>query len=108
LSAFVALARLKSVWAQQSAQLLRRVLEAEAELKASVHLRAAKLVESAWRSRYTLPACPHCGEGIAATDGLGQSRVNKPIDAARRKARKTPRAKPALGSSERDGAKAPE
>ncbi|WP_455233395.1 hypothetical protein [Geopseudomonas aromaticivorans] len=107
-SAFWALGMLADNWRERSAQLQRKEQQAEQDLKSTLHLRAARLVESAWRSRDTLPTCPHCGEGIAPSDGLGSARVSKPIDAARREARRALRAKPAQGSHERDGAKAHE
>lgn len=50
-----------------------------------IGLLAAQKVERAWRSRSMVPTCPHCGEGIAASDGFGGSMVNKAI-AERRKA----------------------
>ena len=53
-----------------------------------VHLRAAQTVEKAWRSHKMVPTCPHCGEGIRATDGFGHSAINKSIDERRRAAKK--------------------
>jgi hypothetical protein len=54
----------------------------------NLHLIAAKKVEAVWRKRDVLPCCPHCGEGIAASDGLGETMIGKRIDDARRAARK--------------------
>lgn len=65
----------------------RETRQAEAELR-GVHLRAAQIVERAWRSHSMVPACPHCGEGIRATDGFGQTQINKSIDDRRRAAKK--------------------
>jgi hypothetical protein len=45
---------------------------------------AAKKVEKAWRRRDMVPACPHCEAGILPTDGLGDSMVNKKMDAERK------------------------
>lgn len=52
-----------------------------------LHLIAAQRVEKAWRSRTTVPCCPHCGEGIRATDGLGDTCINRTFDDRRRAAR---------------------
>ena len=51
-----------------------------------VHLLAAQKVERAWRSRSMVPCCPHCGEGITAQDGLGQTLIHRQIDATRKAA----------------------
>ncbi|MFD1557065.1 hypothetical protein ACFSHT_15800 [Paraburkholderia silviterrae] len=53
-----------------------------------LHLTAAQRVERAWRSRTMVPCCPHCGEGIRATDGLGGTMINRTIDDRRRAAKK--------------------
>nr|DAG71789.1 MAG TPA: zinc-ribbon containing domain protein [Caudoviricetes sp.] len=63
----------------------KRMAEAE---QRGVHLRAAQAVEKAWRSQTMVPACPHCGEGIRPTDGLGHTQINKSIDDRRRAAKK--------------------
>ena len=63
----------------------QRMAEAE---RRGVHLRAAQTVERAWRSHTMVPTCPHCGEGIRATDGFGHSQINKSIDERRRAAKK--------------------
>jgi hypothetical protein len=53
-----------------------------------IHLTAAQRVEKAWRSRTMVPCCPHCGEGIRATDGLGETMINRTIDDRRRAAKR--------------------
>lgn len=65
----------------------REQRQSEAERR-TVHLRAAQIVERAWRSHTTVPTCPHCGEGIRATDGFGHSAINRSIDERRRAAKK--------------------
>lgn len=65
----------------------REQRQAESESR-GVHLRAAQAVERAWRSHTMVPTCPHCGEGIRATDGFGHSAINRSIDERRRAAKK--------------------
>jgi len=65
----------------------REQRQAESELR-GVQLRAAQVVERAWRSHTMVPTCPHCGEGIRATDGFGHSAINRSIDERRRAAKK--------------------
>lgn len=56
-----------------------------AALKAKdLSLIAAKKVEAAWRSRTTVPRCPHCYAGILPTDGFGGSVVSKALELRRR------------------------
>ncbi len=57
----------------------------DSAMEKTVTLRAAQKVETAWRSRSMVPACPHCHEAIFATDGLGGHMMSKDI-ALRRKA----------------------
>lgn len=59
----------------------------------NLHLIAAKQVEEVWRKRDVLPCCPHCGEGIAASDGLGAMIISKRIDEKRRAERAARKAK---------------
>lgn len=60
----------------------RARLNEEAEKK--IHLVAAREVERAWRDKRHVPTCPHCGEGVSATDGFGRGMISKQIDDARR------------------------
>ena len=65
---------------------IRRREEALAEAKIKdLHLIAAKKVESAWRAKGMVPACPHCERGILPEDGLGSTNVNRAIELARRR-----------------------
>lgn len=58
----------------------------EEDKKKAVILRAALRVQRAWRSRYMVPTCPHCHQGILPGDGFGEGSVNpdyypaKPIE----------------------------
>jgi len=52
--------------------------------ESETHLLAARKVESVWRSRTMVPACPHCGNGIFPDDGLGNTRINREIELRRR------------------------
>jgi ribosomal protein S27E len=87
-SAFWALRMLSEHYERAMAKLKNRErAQAMAEEK-TIHLKAAQTVESAWRSRSMVPTCPHCGEGIAPTDGFGRSAINKQIDERRRAERR--------------------
>lgn len=94
-SAFWALGMLATFWRDESARLQSRLNQAQKDLDATLHLRAAKTAEQAWRNRDMVPTCPHCGEGISPADGFGRSLVSKRIDEARREARKKGRQLPA-------------
>ncbi len=56
------------------------------ETSRSLHLIAARKVESAWKKRGTVPCCPHCGLGILPQDGFGETQINRKIEMARRRA----------------------
>lgn len=58
----------------------------DAAMEKTVNLRAAQKVESAWRSKSMVPACPHCHEPIFSTDGFCGHMVNKQIALRRRAA----------------------
>ncbi len=74
-------ANLAALQAQTKAlQETRKALENE-----NIHLIAARKVESVWRSRNYVPACPHCAKGILPEDGLGSSRVSRRRELERRK-----------------------
>lgn len=88
-SAFWALQMLAEEYGKAFAKLERRAQQqAESERK-SVHLKAAQVVESAWRSRTMVPVCPHCSEPIFATDGLGRTQINKQMAERRRATKET-------------------
>ena len=52
--------------------------------KTHLHLTAAKVVESAWRSRSMVPVCPHCRAAIFPEDQFGRSTTNRAIAVRRR------------------------
>ncbi|MET3371969.1 hypothetical protein ABIC89_001010 [Variovorax boronicumulans] len=74
--------------AERYEQALHKVTAGSAALaqarQKDIGLLAAQKVEKAWRSRSMLPMCPHCGEGIAASDGFGGSLINKELALRRR------------------------
>lgn len=85
-SAFWALEMLSDEY-NRALSKLQRDREALAKAKeAETHLLAARRVESVWRSRTMVPACPHCGTGILPEDGLGSSQINRGIELRRRAA----------------------
>lgn len=75
-SAYWALNMLTTDWREQTKRLAREVESAKQERGLTLHLRAAKQVESVWRSKQ-LPCCPHCDRGIMADDNLGSRTVGK-------------------------------
>lgn len=52
----------------------KQVLDSE---KRGVTLKAAQIVEHAWRRRKMVPVCPHCRKPILPTDGFGNSYIRK-------------------------------
>ena len=76
-TAYWALSMLAADWKQQLGRLQREKDDAKAASEVTLHLKAAKQVESVWRSRNQLPCCPHCARGIDPADGLGSSTVSK-------------------------------
>lgn len=63
----------------------RRLKEVQRLEASTVVLKAAKKVEKAWRSRSSVPTCPHCHEAIFPEDGFGGTQVNKKMAIERRK-----------------------
>jgi predicted Rdx family selenoprotein len=61
-----------------------RAAQVQEQTSREIHLIAARKVEAAWRSKTMAPACPHCGRGILAGDGLGSSLVNRSMEVRRR------------------------
>lgn len=91
LSAFWALEMLSDEY-NRALTGLAREKEALAKAKASeTHLLAARKVERVWRSRRSLPACPHCGRGILPEDGLGSRTIARELELRRRAVTKEPR-----------------
>lgn len=76
-TAYWALGMLAASWKDQVKRLERETREARATNELNLHLKAAKQVESVWRTRDQLPCCPHCARGIAPADGLGSRTVSK-------------------------------
>lgn len=66
------------------ARLQREQQALAAREQKAVTLKAAQDVESAWRSRTMVPACPHCGEAIFSGDGFGRSQINRELAERRR------------------------
>lgn len=64
-------------------ELDRRQAEVTELIQKNLNLLAARKVEKIWRSRM-LPCCPHCGAGIFPNEGLGDSRVSREYELARR------------------------
>jgi len=84
ISAFFALRLLTQDWGRIAADIQTRQARVAEEKAKHIHLIAAREVERAWRDRRHVPTCPHCGEGIRATDGFGRGAINLQIDDARR------------------------
>lgn len=88
LSAYWALRLLTDQYQEAWRKVSARGERIQQEAKESLHLRAARRVEKAWRSRTMVPTCPHCHEAIFPEDGLGGSAINKRMAEARREAAK--------------------
>ncbi|MGE8046087.1 hypothetical protein ACQKO6_18030 [Pseudomonas monteilii] len=76
-SAYWALQMLATDWKRQVDRLESEKTAVHKASQLSLHLNAAKQVESVWRSRADLPCCPHCDRGIMPEDGLGSRTVSK-------------------------------
>lgn len=76
-SAYWALQMLATDWKRQVDRLESEKSAVQTAGKLTLHLKAAKQVESVWRSRLQLPCCPHCDRGIMPEDGLGSRTVSK-------------------------------
>jgi len=48
--------------------LSKRQREVEESEQATIRSRATKLLDKIWRSRKSVPCCPHCKEGLLAED----------------------------------------
>lgn len=71
-SAYWALSMLADAYRKAMGKLEGRQQAQTAVENRTVVLKAAQQVETAWRSRSTVPGCPHCGEAIYPGDGFGQ------------------------------------
>lgn len=47
--------------------------QAQEALSQTVRSRAAKIMDAEWRKRNTVPACPHCREGLLPEDVTGNT-----------------------------------
>jgi len=74
-SAYWALEKLRGFWRDHSKKYQRELSAVREERCAVLHLTAAKKVEAAWRSKTTVPSCPHCRRGIFPHDNLGGATV---------------------------------
>lgn len=83
-SAYWALRRMSVMWASHAQEVRRTVAKVHEDQKATFHLRAAKVVERAWRHRKTVPICPHCQAGILPEDGFGTSYIHRALELKRR------------------------
>ncbi|WP_395601171.1 hypothetical protein AB4P95_30130 (plasmid) [Pseudomonas sp. A1437] len=79
-SAYWALEKLRGFWQDHAKKYKRELAAAQEERGAVLHLTAAKKVEAAWRSKTTLPSCPHCRRGISPHDGLGGATVARKFE----------------------------
>lgn len=96
---YAALRMLVERWALLQERADRQQAEITAAAKRTIELRAAQVVERAWRSRSMVPACPHCMEAIFANDGFGATLLNKAIALSRAEARSSARTAPCAHSS---------
>lgn len=62
----------------------RKVARHSEEMAQGIATKAARRVEEAWRSRSTVPTCPHCNEAIFAHDGFGGAAVSRDLAMRRR------------------------
>jgi hypothetical protein len=76
-SAYWALEKLRKFWGDHSKKYKRELEAVQEERGAVLHLTAAKKVEAAWRSKTTVPSCPHCRRGIFPHDNLGGATVQR-------------------------------
>lgn len=76
-SAYWALGMLRELWGDHAKKVKRELSAVQEERGALLHLTAAKLAETAWRSRTTVPTCPHCRRGVFAEDRFGSATVSK-------------------------------
>jgi len=71
--------------------LVKRQKEVSEAEKFQIRTIAAKKMDEAWRSRTTVPACPHCGLGLFPEDfKLGPSSLGREYAEALAKHRKKP------------------
>ena len=84
LDPYITLRRMCEKWEDHARQTRLAREKINEDAKAIITLRAAKLIQEAWRSRTMIPTCPHCHEAILPEDGFGNSRVNREMELRRR------------------------
>ena len=85
-SAWWALGQLAAHWGRLERKQEQREDQLKKAMETNLHLVAARKVEAAWRSRKTVPACPHCNRGILPEDNLGSAQVSREMELRRRNA----------------------
>lgn len=88
LDAYLTLRKMAEKWEDHARKVKSAADKVNEDAKAIVTLRAAKLIEEAWRSRTMIPTCPHCYVAILPEDGFGGSRVNREMELRRRKVKR--------------------
>lgn len=71
--AYWALAMLIERFQRERASLDARDAALKEQAGKTLHLKAARVIESIWRGRKMAPLCPHCREAILPEDGMGSS-----------------------------------
>lgn len=85
LSAFWALSELVTRYEATLLYLENAKKEVSELQEKNLSLKAAKIVEQAWRSKTMVPTCPHCTKAIFPTDGFGLSLANKEFEVYKRR-----------------------
>ena len=85
ISAYWAFKSFSERWNNKIETLNHEAKRLKLEKEAHIHLIAARKLEKAWRSRDTVPSCPHCYRGIFPADRFGESMINKEIELRKRK-----------------------
>lgn len=84
LNNFKAFMILVEAYGQDKENRMREIQRLEQLKEETLIFRAAKRIESAWRSRDMVPVCPHCLAAIFPEDGFGGSMTNKKMEIKRR------------------------
>lgn len=84
LSAYWVLKRLLRGYYDMVAQIKRERKELEELRNTNIVLVAAKKAQEAWRSKTTIPTCPHCHRGIFPTDNFGGDICSKKYELQQR------------------------
>jgi hypothetical protein len=71
-------------WQKELNALATKSAEAQSLINANISTKAAIRLQAAWRKRSMVPACPHCGRGVFASDGFGCAMINADIERRRR------------------------